>query len=109
MFQLPSSSHPFDDRADTGAKVLAQQCPVCKQQRAPLQVHVLEEREDARIVHADCEACGSHMLAIISSARSGSSVGFLTDLTLPDVERFATAKPLSADDVIAMSKSLANV
>jgi len=47
------------------------------------------------------------MLAVIAAGKLGSSFGVLTDLSFEDLERFAAARPLSADDVLAVASSLA--
>ncbi|MBU0706904.1 hypothetical protein KKG41_00855 [Patescibacteria group bacterium] len=76
-------------------------CPLCNTQYNPLSAKVLEEKDDAHLVHINCKKCNSSIVALIlSSALGVSSVGLLTDLSGEDALRFKKSSRVNDDDVI---------
>lgn len=76
-------------------------CPLCEASYNPLRARVLEERDEAHLVHIQCASCGSSIVALILSSSLGiTSVGLVTDLTGDDVMRFKDESRLTADDMI---------
>lgn len=82
-------------------------CPLCNTQYNPLTAKILEEREDAHLIHIECRRCASSIVALILTGGIGiSSVGLITDLTSNDVLKFKDVPDLSADDVISLHEVL---
>lgn len=78
-------------------------CPLCNTQYNPLSAKVLEEREDAHLVHIQCRRCESSIVAVVVMGGVGvSSIGLITDLTSEDVLRFKDVDALSGDELLAM-------
>lgn len=78
-------------------------CPLCEAVYSPLKARVLEEREDAHLLHIQCSSCHSSIVALVLSSAIGiTSVGLVTDLTGDDVLRFKDEQALSADEVLAL-------
>lgn len=76
-------------------------CPLCDASYNPLRARVLEERDEAHLVHIQCASCGSSIVALILSSNLGiTSVGLVTDLTGDDVLRFKDELPVTADDIL---------
>lgn len=62
---------------------------------------ILEEREDAHLVHTVCRKCSSSIVALVLTGGLGiSSVGLVTDLNGQEVLKFRALAPIGADDVI---------
>ncbi|MBI5466144.1 MAG: hypothetical protein HY974_02565 [Candidatus Kerfeldbacteria bacterium] len=77
-------------------------CPLCEAAYSPLQARVLEEREDAHLLHIQCSHCHSSIVALVLSSAIGiTSVGLVTDLTGDDVLRFKDAEALNTDEVLS--------
>lgn len=76
-------------------------CPLCEAAYNPLRARILDEREDAHLLHIQCASCGSSIVAlVVSSALGITSVGLVTDLTGDDVLKFKDDRIMSADDVL---------
>lgn len=76
-------------------------CPVCGVKLNTISAKVIDEKEDAKIVHVQCKKCGSCCIALIYNAGGGvASVGLLTDATADDVMRFKGSRNVTCDDVI---------
>lgn len=83
-----------------GLKLISR-CPLCSEPYRPFQASIVEEKEEAQLLHLECDKCHCNMVALIVSGQMGlTSVGLITDLTSEDVERFKDAQPLSQDRVI---------
>jgi hypothetical protein len=68
---------------------------------------VLEERDDAHLVHIQCATCGSSIVALILSSSVGlTSVGLITDLTGDDVLHFKDVGRVTSDEVIELHNLL---
>lgn len=82
-------------------------CPLCNSAYNPLEAKILEEREDAHLVHVRCRQCQSAIVALIVAGGLGvSSVGLVTDLSSDDVMRFKNDAPLTIDDVLELHQQL---
>lgn len=82
-------------------------CPLCEASYNPLRARVLDERDEAHLVHIQCSQCGSSIVALIMSSALGiTSVGLVTDLTGDDVLRFKDESPLDADEVLQVYELL---
>ncbi|PIS42824.1 MAG: hypothetical protein COT24_01440 [Candidatus Kerfeldbacteria bacterium CG08_land_8_20_14_0_20_40_16] len=82
-------------------------CPLCNTQYNPLAAKILEEREDAHLIHIECRRCNSSIVALILTGGIGvSSVGLITDLTSDDVLKFKDADDLNLDDVLDFHEAL---
>lgn len=76
-------------------------CPLCNTHYNPMSAKVIEEQEDAHLIHIECRKCSSSIVALVLTGGLGiSSVGLVTDLTSDDVLRFKNAQSVSTDDVI---------
>ncbi|MBI3114982.1 MAG: hypothetical protein HYZ09_00615 [Candidatus Kerfeldbacteria bacterium] len=91
-----------------GLKVISA-CPLCEVHYSPLQAHIIEQREDAHLLHLECRNCGSAVVAAVLNGQLGiSSVGLLTDLTSDDVMKFKDDPfGVNADDVLDLHTLLA--
>ena len=68
---------------------------------------IVEERDDAHLIHIECRKCGSSIVALIMSAGIGmSSVGLVTDLTGDEVGEVRLRESVHADDVLDVHQSL---
>jgi len=82
-------------------------CPVCNAKYNPIEAKVLEEKDEAHLVHIKCRRCQSNVVALILTSNLGiSSMGIVTDLDSEDVIKFKSSKAVSADDVIDIYKIL---
>lgn len=82
-----------------GLKLISK-CPLCQEQYQPFQASIVEEKEDAQLVHIECRKCQSSIVALIINGQLGlTSVGLITDLTSIDVEIFKDAQPIDEDAV----------
>ncbi len=78
-------------------------CPLCNTQYDPLTAKMLEQKDDAHLLHIECSKCGSSIVALIMMNGLGvSSIGLITDLTSDDVLRFKEEGPVNPDDVLTM-------
>lgn len=85
-----------------GLKLIAH-CPLCNTQYNPMMAKILEEREDAHLMHVECRKCGSSIVALVLAGGLGvSSVGLITDLTSEDVVKFKNTRDVRSDDVIEL-------
>lgn len=84
-------------------------CPLCSTQYNPLAARVLDEREDAHLVHIKCKSCNSSIVALVLNGAIGiSSVGLVTDLTSEDVLKFKDANEITSNDVLDLHSELSN-
>lgn len=82
-----------------GLKLISR-CPLCQARYQPFQANIVEERDDAQLVHIQCRKCKSAVVALIMQGQLGlSSVGLITDLTSDDVQVFKDADPIEEDTV----------
>lgn len=82
-------------------------CPICNTHYNPLTAQILEEREDAHLVHAVCRKCGSSIVALVLTGGLGiSSVGLVTDLNGQEVLKFRNVGAIQPDDVIEAHRLL---
>ncbi len=82
-------------------------CPICSTHYNPLAAQVLEERDDAHLIHVECRKCGSSIIALVLTGGIGiSSVGLVTDLSGEEVLKFRNRESVRIDDVLAMHKEL---
>jgi len=82
-------------------------CPLCDKPYRPLQARVLEERDDAHLVHIQCRACGSAIVAVITHSGFGiTSIGLVTDLTSEEVLQFKDSGLIAADEVLEIHAQL---
>ncbi|MDD5567258.1 MAG: hypothetical protein PHH01_03630 [Patescibacteria group bacterium] len=82
---------------------LVSYCPLCNAQYNPLSAKILEERDDAHLIHIQCRKCGSSIVALVLASGVGiSSVGLITDLSGDDALRFKNNPTISSDDVLQL-------
>lgn len=82
-------------------------CPLCNTHYNPLSAKILEEREDAHLIHTECRKCGSSILALVFTGAVGiSSVNLVTDLTGEEVLKFRRTEVVQTDDVLAVHCAL---
>jgi len=89
-----------------GMKLLAG-CPVCHKQYNKTSIKIVDEAEDAHLLHACCNKCNSSVLTLIFATGLGiTSMGMLTDLNSSDVSKFQHEKVITEDDVLDIYQSL---
>lgn len=82
-------------------------CPLCEVSYNPMRARVLDERDDAHLVHIQCASCGSSIVALILNSAMGiTSVGLITDLTGDDVLKFKDEGYVTADDVLEFYRAV---
>ncbi len=82
-------------------------CPLCESSYNPLRAKVLEEKDDAHLLHIQCSSCGSSVVALLFTSGTGpTSIGLVTDLTSEDVLRFKDESIVSTDEVISVHQFL---
>lgn len=90
-----------------GIKVVSK-CPICNSRYKDDQARVIEEKGDAHLIHIECQKCLSNVVALVVKAGVGvSSMGMVTDLTAPDVEKFKNNGSVTANDCIEAHNLLA--
>lgn len=89
-----------------GVKIVSY-CPLCETQYNVKQAKILDEREDAQLLHITCVKCKSSVLAMILMNPMGiSSVGLVSDLNSVEVGKFKKKNAISSDEVINFHKTL---
>lgn len=98
---MANSSSPLDNLR------LISYCPLCNAHYNPAEAKILEQKEGAHLIHVECGACHSSIVAVVIMGGIGiSSVGLITDLTSQDVLRFKNSNPINEDDVIEAYRAL---
>jgi len=96
----------FPNFFDESIKIISF-CPVCNAKYNPLEVKVIDEREEAHLIHIKCRRCQSCVVAVILTNNLGiSSMGVVTDLNSEDVIKFKSSHSVSADDSIDIHQIL---
>lgn len=76
-------------------------CPLCNTHYNLLAAKILEERDEAHLIHIQCKKCQSSIVALVLTNGLGvSSVGLVTDLTGEDAQKFVSSPKVSIDDVL---------
>lgn len=84
-------------------------CPLCNTQYNPLSAKVLEQRDDAHLVHIQCRRCESSIVAVVVMGGVGvSSVGLITDLTSDDVLRYKDKDSMTDDDLLSLYQEVSS-
>lgn len=77
-------------------------CPICHALYPKENVKLVEEKEQARLYHSLCSACGHGLLAYVLELAGGvSSLGLITDASGVDMVRLADVPALTAEDCVA--------
>ena len=89
---------------------LVSYCPLCESHYNPMEAKILEQREDAHLIHVQCRRCRSSVIVLVAAASHGgfTSIGMVTDLTAEDVLRFRSAEKVTVDDVLNIHQFFAN-
>lgn len=86
---------------------LLSNCPVCRKQYVKANASLIDEVEDAHLLHVCCGNCSSSVLALIFTTGFGvTSLGLLTDLNSTDVRNFKEWQEISQDDVLGLYQHL---
>ena len=82
-------------------------CPLCKTKYNPLQANLMDEKEDALLVHIKCQKCFNSLLVLILNQGTVlSSLGLVTDLKPEDLEQIKQAQAIAPDDILALHQQL---
>ncbi|MBI3120102.1 MAG: hypothetical protein HYZ08_00640 [Candidatus Kerfeldbacteria bacterium] len=88
---------------------LISNCPLCNTAYNPNSARILEERDDAHLLHIQCRRCESSIVALIVMGGVGvSSIGLITDLSSDDVLQFKQGRPVSVDDVLDLYRAVSS-
>ena len=99
--QVPSFSQ--------GIKIVSH-CPLCEAQYDIAQTRILEEQDDAQLVHITCVQCKTGVLAVIMLNQNGvSSIGLVSDLQTFEVSKFKTLSAITADEVLDLHQKLKTI
>lgn len=78
-------------------------CPHCRAQASQLDSVVINESNNAELVHVRCRTCQGSVVALLFSTGSLiSSIGLITDLTQADAVKFQQAGELTEDDLFSL-------
>jgi hypothetical protein len=78
-------------------------CPICSADKQALKLNVVNHRNNAELMHIQCQSCQSAVVALVfSSGPIVSSIGLLTDLAREEVAKFQNSPLLSEDHLIAL-------
>jgi uncharacterized Zn finger protein len=78
-------------------------CPMCGEQLADGEIDILRARSGEMMVYITCNNCGVGMVAKLSVVPQGLvGLGVLTDMSRDEVMGVHQAKPVSAEEVLAM-------
>jgi hypothetical protein len=95
-----------DNLFNESVKLLAS-CPVCHKQYAQANAKVVNEVDDAYLLHVRCSRCSSSVLALIFTTGLGiTSMGVLTDLNSVDATKFGGWSDISQDEVLEIYKEM---
>jgi hypothetical protein len=84
-------------------------CPLCETPYETGHAHLLDEFEDAQLVHLTCKKCRAAVLAVVFLNQGGvASLGLISDLEKTEVKQFAELQPMSSDEVLKMYHELKN-
>jgi len=84
-------------------KKLSHHCPMCGEQLADGEIDILRARDGEMMVYVTCNSCGVGMVAKLSVVPQGLvGLGVLTDMSRDEVMAVRQAKPVSAEEVLAM-------
>lgn len=84
-------------------------CPLCNAEKESIKTQVVDENEEAHLLHMQCDKCGSAVVAVVVHVSNGlNSVGMLTDLTFADVSKFRSSAPIEIDDTLEFFEALQN-
>jgi len=84
-------------------------CPVCKSVYYPSEINILNEKENAHLLHLECRKCKSCLLVlIVAGPRGVNSIGLLTDLQSVETIKFLESNPVCADDVLEGKEIISN-
>lgn len=98
--------NPFPLFPSEGLRLISY-CPICNTHYNPLTAQILEERDDAHLIHIECRKCGSSIVGLVLTGGLGvSSVSLVTDLTGAEVLRFRRSESIDSDDVLAAHEVL---
>ncbi|MFZ5364913.1 MAG: hypothetical protein ACOZBH_01785 [Patescibacteria group bacterium] len=76
-------------------------CPACRAMYNPAEINIVDEKENAHILHLTCQRCKNNMLVLLlASAKGISSIGLLTDLESSEAVKFIDSRPISSDEVL---------
>jgi len=82
-------------------------CPICGKSYDSASMKLIEESEEAHLLHIVCQNCGTQILALVMiNAPQISSHGMVTDLTSKEVKKFKSSEKVKADDIIDMHFAL---
>jgi hypothetical protein len=86
-----------------------QHCPVCQGEYPKDGGSVLEEKQEARLLHLTCTKCRHAVIALVVTTSFGvSSVGMLTDLNFKDGIRLKTKGAITENELLSFHLLLKN-
>jgi len=99
------SSKSYNSKKDMPAKnpslKIISNCPVCKAVYYPSEINIIDEKENAHLLHLQCRKCKNNLLVLIVAGQRGiNSVGLLTDLQSHETMKFLESHPVCADEVL---------
>lgn len=103
----------MDPRDRLRARLAGSSCTACGVPTRPDRIRLLARRDELAFVRVGCDACGSEALAIVTVAEEDPERPLRTDAAAygefgpMDEVRFADARAVETDDVLAMRVFLA--
>ena len=97
-------SHTPDSHSDQDLDAslqLLRHCPLCQGEYQSEALSLVEQQDEASLVHMTCVECTNAVLAVVVVSPLGmNSVGIVTDLTVEDTHRLRTRATFTQDDVL---------
>ncbi len=96
-----ANRQPFAPFFQQDSLKLISYCPLCETHYNPMEAKILEQRDDAHLIHVQCRRCRSSIIVLVTNHQGGvASVGMVTDLSAEDVMRFRGSERVTCDDVL---------
>ena len=82
-------------------------CPVCKSVYYPSEINIIDEKENAHLLHLECRKCKNRLLVLIMAGPRGiNSIGLQTDLMSDETLKFLDSQPVMSDEVLEAKEIL---
>jgi hypothetical protein len=99
------SSHLFNE----SLKMLSV-CPVCHKKFDKINAKIVDETDEAHLIHLNCPHCSGAMLALVFTSGFGAtSMGLVTDLSINDLKKYKDLHSVDANDVLEMHQELQKI
>lgn len=86
---------------------LMSRCVLCGANQSALLAAIVNESNQAELVHIRCSNCKGALVALIyASGTVVTSIGMVTDLTQEDIAKFQQGKNITENDILNIHQTL---